>query len=173
MSHSRPRFGGTGAWRLARIIAVAAVALLAVQLSQQVSEADAVQNRESCSAIAGTRYHSHAERDWYETNCLSAAAVASTPNTTAQQFMQGYRQAGGPEAYLSHILNDVIPCESGYDSYAISYGGPYYGLMQFQASTWYSVGGGDWFSPWQQGYNTAMLLKIAYPGSQWPYCWFV
>jgi hypothetical protein len=157
-------------------------------MSVQVSDASST-NRESCAEISGTRYHSREERIWYETNCLTALAVAPAapvatqpvssyvpeqfPNEAAAQFAAGYRQAGGPEQYLSHILYNVMPCESDYNPYAVSYGGPYYGLMQFSSYTWYSVGGGDWFNPYQQGYNTAMLVNSTDPTTQWPYCWFV
>jgi hypothetical protein len=44
--------------------------------------------------------------------------------------------------------------------------------MQFLPSTWHSVGGGDWYDPWQQGANTARLIERANPATQWPVCWF-
>lgn len=125
-------------------------------------------NRASCAAIRGTAYHSAEERAWYWKHCIGKPLPAST----AQQFADGYRWAGGPEHLLAHILNSVIPCESNYDPSAVNWAGPYYGLMQFSPSTWYAYGGGDWYSAWQQGVNTARLVRASYPGSHWPYCWF-
>ena len=93
-------------------------------------------------------------------------------NLVLQNFADGYRRAGGPEHLLNHILYRVIPCESTNNPYAVNYGGPYYGLMQFSPATWYMVGGGDWFSAWQQGHNTAKLIHRASPGTQWPHCWY-
>jgi hypothetical protein len=87
-------------------------------------------------------------------------------------FVAGYRAAGGPEHHLSRIIHRVIPCESTGNPRAFNRVGPFYGLMQFLPSTWYAVGGGNWFDPWQQGANTARLLHVANPATQWPVCWF-
>lgn len=100
-----------------------------------------------------------------------SSAALSTGIAVLDQFAAGYRWAGGPEAYLTHVLHNVIPCESNSNPYAVNYAGPYYGLMQFAPATWYTAGGGDWFSPWQQGANTANLLSWSAPHTQWPHCW--
>jgi hypothetical protein len=88
-------------------------------------------------------------------------------------FIAGYVATGGPQQHLDRLVHRVIPCESAGNPRAFSALGPYYGLLQFLPSTWYSAGGGDWFDPWQQGANTArLLLREPNPASQWPVCWF-
>jgi hypothetical protein len=138
-------------------------------------------NRASCAAISGTDYLSLSERNWFIANCMSAAAqlrlgsvtVAATPVgvSVMDQFIEGYRAAGGPEGYLDRIVTRVIPCESGGNPSAYSSAGPFYGLMQFHGPTWAAMGGGDWRDPYQQGANTARLVQRANPAYQWPVCW--
>src|SRR5690606_27517862 len=70
-------------------------------------------NRANCAAITGTDYQSHGERHWYITNCMSPEAqvrlLGAAPRTTSapvaaartggsviEQFIAGYRSAGGP-----------------------------------------------------------------------------
>jgi hypothetical protein len=105
-----------------------------------------------------------------------AVAVATPeppgPHTIIEKFIAGYRSNGGPEVHLDRIVNRVIPCESTWNPTAFNYVGPFHGLMQFLPATWYAVGGGDWHDPWQQGSNTARLLHLADPATQWPVCWF-
>lgn len=93
------------------------------------------------------------------------------PPTVIDLFIAGYRDSGGPEDKLEHIVTRVIPCESSGNPYAVSPAGPYYGLMQFVGATWRAAGGGDWADPYQQGANTAWLLGKANPSTQWPVCW--
>ena len=108
-------------------------------------------------------------------NAVAAQPVSySQPVTSGSvqdQFASGYYSAGGPEHLLQHILSRVIPCESGYTVSAYNPTGPYYGLMQFSPSTWASAGGGDYYSAWQQGANTARLIQRSAPATQWPVCW--
>jgi LysM repeat protein len=104
-------------------------------------------------------------------NSRPSAITAATVAEVKEEFAAGYRSAGGPESHLPHILEKVIRCESGYNVRAYSGAGPFYGLMQFLESTWNRVGGGDWFSAYQQGVNTARLLKTHNPLTQWPVCW--
>jgi hypothetical protein len=157
---------------LAVAAAFLALALVGLQLSAGAAEAE--ENRMSCDAIRGTEYLSGEERDWYWVNCLGRPVAPAVPSSSsvAEQFAEGYSAAGGPESLLPHILNRVIPCESNYNPFAVNWRGPYYGLMQFSGATWNRAGGGDWFNPWQQGANTARLVLVARPASQWPYCWF-
>lgn len=163
---------------------------IAPQAPEAPPEAPAIEpepNRANCRAITGTEYVSQTERDWYIANCMSSSAQARlagvTPagttvqapaaagGSTLEQFTQGYRAAGGNEAYLNRLVTRVIPCESGGNPSAVNRAGPFYGLLQFLPSTWAAAGGGDWFSPWQQGANTARLLARANPANEWPVCW--
>ena len=102
---------------------------------------------------------------------VSYSQPATTSGSVQEQFAAGYRSAGGQESLLQHILSRVIPCESGYNVRAYNPSGPYYGLMQFLPATWNSAGGGDYYSAWQQGANTARLIQRAAPATQWPVCW--
>ena len=103
------------------------------------------------------------------------SASSETANPTVPEirdrFAEGYIAAGGPPQYLEHILNAVIPCESGYNLRAFNPAGPFYGLMQFLPQTWANNGGGDWADAWQQGYNTGQILSRSSPATQWPGCW--
>ena len=106
---------------------------------------------------------------------VASARASGTANPSVSeikdQFAAGYIAALGPPKYLEHILASVIACESGYNLRAFNPAGPYYGLMQFLPATWERMGGGDWADPWQQGHNTGVLLRSAYPQTQWPVCW--
>jgi LysM repeat protein len=103
----------------------------------------------------------------------SPASVNANPSVSdvRDAFAAGYIAGGGPAQYLEFILANVIACESGYNLRAFNPAGPFYGLMQFLPLTWANTGGGDWFDPWQQGHNTAVLLQASHPGTQWPFCW--
>lgn len=149
-------------------------------LSLTLASFEEAPNRADCRSITGTDYLSIEERHWYLANCTkqSSTVLVSQPvpapanrGGVIDEFVAGYRSAGGLEAYLDRIVNRVIPCESSGIPTARSRQG-YLGLMQFAPSTWASVGGGDWTSPWQQGANTARLLQRSNPASQWPTCWF-
>jgi hypothetical protein len=151
------------------VLALAIAGLLLSAAPAQAEEA----NRMSCQAIRGTDYLSGEERDWFWANCLARPLAPAAPSSlVAEHFAEGYRAAGGPESLLPHILNRVIPCESRYNPYAVNWRGPYYGLMQFSVATWNRAGGGDWYSPWHQGANTARLVLASRPANQWPHCWF-
>lgn len=85
------------------------------------------------------------------------------------QFIAGYRDAGGPEALLSHFLEVVIACESTWRVDAVSPGG-HLGLAQFAPDSWAKAGGGDWTDAYQQGANTARWVGLTNPADQWS-CW--
>jgi resuscitation-promoting factor RpfB len=66
----------------------------------------------------------------------------------------------------------LAECESGGNPRAYNPAGPYYGLYQFSASTWRSVGGSGLpydASPAEQTYRAQVLYKKAGAG-QWPVC---
>ena len=46
----------------------------------------------------------------------------------------------------------------------------YYGLGQFLPSTWILAGGGDPYSPYQQGYNMGHWIQGTNIYEQWPVC---
>ena len=167
--------------RLVGCAALLAAGVLIAQVALGAAVAGASSNRMSCPEIKGTEYLSDEERDWYWAHCIrgaaapapAAAASAAEPGSSVvDQFIDGYRWAGGPEHLLPHLLNHVIPCESRYNVYAVNRRGPYYGLLQFSPVTWQRAGGGDWFSAWQQGANAARLVRLANPATQWPHCWY-
>jgi soluble lytic murein transglycosylase-like protein len=69
-------------------------------------------------------------------------------------------------------LDAIAACESGGDPRAVSAGGTYRGLYQFDYGTWASVGGtGDpaAASPAEQTYRAALLYSRS-GSSPWPVC---
>ena len=93
-----------------------------------------------------------------------------------QSFIDGYRDAGGPFDKLTHILDDVIVCESEWNN-IYGYDGPngYLSVAQFDPDSWRKAGGGDPFDLYQTGGNVARWLRlIDDPGSSsgWPVCFW-
>ncbi len=87
-------------------------------------------------------------------------------------FQRGYRGAGGDPNYESHIVEDVIPCEYGWESYVPK--NAYMSRAQFDPGSWESAGGGDPADDYTVGRNVAnWIALIDDPGSSsgWPYCW--
>lgn len=104
------------------------------------------------------------------------ASTAPTPTQDGprEQFAAGYTAAGGNDRWREHLLDVVIPCESGWDPLAVSPAG-HLGLAQFAADSWQRAGGGDWRDPYTQGRNTAVWVALtidrgADPRVQWS-CW--
>jgi soluble lytic murein transglycosylase-like protein len=98
------------------------------------------------------------------------------------QHREASRQATGstatgvasPESYgvSQATLDAIASCESGGDPSAVSAGGVYRGLYQFDQATWESVGGsGDpaAASPAEQSMRAAMLYSQS-GSSPWPVC---
>ncbi|GAG36801.1 unnamed protein product [marine sediment metagenome] len=96
--------------------------------------------------------------------------------TAAETFLAGYRAGGGDPAWEEHLVNDVIPCESGWN---VDSGGYHYGLAQFAPGTWAAAEcspGADWRDPWEQGCAVASWMSQI-PGrwgtsAGWPICWW-
>ena len=87
--------------------------------------------------------------------------------------MAGYRDAGGREDYLAHIVGAVIPCEYGWEPYVkVNY---YESRAQFDPGSWATAGGGDPADDYTVGRNVAnWIAMIDDPGSTsgWPTCWW-
>ena len=102
--------------------------------------------------------------------------VAITTNVQ-DAFLAGYRAGGGDPAWEEHLVNDVIPCESGWN---VDSPGIHYGLAQFAPGTWESAKcspTADWRDPWEQGCAVASWMAQI-PGQWgttqgWPYCFNV
>lgn len=75
-------------------------------------------------------------------------------------FVAGFLAAGVGTNYLEAFVCRIVPCESSWWSYAISTGG-HLGLAQFAPTTWAAIAGRtgrhDWRSPFDQGWNSAVL----------------
>ncbi len=79
--------------------------------------------------------------------------------------------ASGP-VNLSGVWARLAQCESGGNPTAVNPAGPYYGLYQFTASTWASVGGSGLphqASPAEQT-KRAQILQARSGWGQWPAC---
>jgi soluble lytic murein transglycosylase-like protein len=77
-----------------------------------------------------------------------------------------------PGGVSQATLDAIAACESGGDPTAVSAGGTYRGLYQFDQGTWESVGGsGDpaAASPAEQTYRAALLYSRS-GSSPWPIC---
>jgi hypothetical protein len=88
------------------------------------------------------------------------ATVTSPPSSSAggsvvESFTAGWFAGGGTQAGLQTALA-VVKCESNWNVYAQN--GIYRGLGQWD-STWSNYGGGDIYSPWQQGHNMAVRVN--------------
>ena len=66
-------------------------------------------------------------------------------------------------------LLSVATCESTLNPQAYNPAGPYYGLFQFDATTWAAYGYGSYYDPVANA-RTAAELIAAGQGSRWPNC---
>jgi len=90
------------------------------------------------------------------------------------QFLNGYRYCGGPPEYEQHLVQIVIPCESGW---VLDPGGYHLGLAQFDPQTWAVAAPpeSDFRQAVAQGCAVARWINRGIdPGSSagWPYCWW-
>ncbi len=95
--------------------------------------------------------------------------------TAVETFLAGYRAGGGDPAWEEHLVNDVIPCESGWQ---LDSPGIYYGLAQFAPGTWANAArpGADYRDAYEQGWAVASWMSQI-PGrwgtsAGWPNCWW-
>jgi len=97
---------------------------------------------------------------------------AAEASAVESEFWAGYRDGGGA-AELEERFAAVVWCESRWLPWTVSKAG-YLGLAQFSPGTWATVakrtGYWDWWEPYHQGMNVAMLSRMADPASQWS-CW--
>lgn len=82
--------------------------------------------------------------------------LPAEPRAVQADFIAGWFAGGGDQARLPLAL-EIINAESGWQINAYNAAGPYTGLGQWD-STWYAYGGGDIYSPWQQGHNMAVRV---------------
>jgi len=88
-------------------------------------------------------------------------------------FLAGYRGAGGAANYEAHIVEDVIPCEYGWEPWQPGNG--YLSRAQFDPQSWETAGGGDPADDYTVGANMARWMAMVDPGSSagWPVCWWI
>jgi len=86
-------------------------------------------------------------------------------------FLAGFRSAAGPADFEAHIVEDVIPCEWGWQPWQPGNG--YLSRAQFDPQSWESAGGGDPTDDYQVGANVARWMRMVDPGGSggWPNCW--
>lgn len=82
------------------------------------------------------------------------------------------RTGGAPDVAIPAVLHAIARCESGGNPAAVSAGGTYRGLFQFDAGTWASVGGsGDpAAASSEEQYRRAAMLYARAGASPWPVC---
>jgi len=102
------------------------------------------------------------------------AAPAPAPRPAPAPVQQAATPAPRPAPPASGGLNwgALANCESGGNPQAYSPAGPYYGLYQFSAGTWASVGGSGLpssASSSEQTYRASLLYQRSGAG-QWPVC---
>ena len=89
-------------------------------------------------------------------------------------FREGWRSAGGVEAWLDFVVDVVVTCESSWDPNVVSPNGLYRGLGQWDWPTWNDIaaltGYSDIWSPFDQGFNIAYKSRRD-GGFAWPGCW--
>ena len=100
---------------------------------------------------------------------VGSPAQAAETEAVIALFIQGYRDSSGYPAWESHFVLEVIPCESHWNTFAVSPAG-HLGLAQFEVRSWEKAGGGDWTDPYQQGANVARWSSMTNPATQWS-CW--
>lgn len=100
--------------------------------------------------------------------------LAAGSTTTLSQPTRTSSSTGWPKVAGAEGLNwtALAKCESSGNPTAVNWSGPYYGLYQFLASTWRSVGGSGLPHQASAGEQTyrAKLLYARSGAGQWPTC---
>src|SRR3990167_8412106 len=115
----------------------------------------------------------------------AARPWAAAPDTECDAdclFAAGYRDAGGPERYLRHLVEDVLPCEGAPDWSIIDYRNGYVSRAQFSPDSWRSAAAHTGVTapdPYSVGRQVAWWINAIEreglsPGSTagWPTCWY-
>lgn len=106
---------------------------------------------------------------------LPAATTSVSPD---DRFAAGYRDQGGPEYLLDHLLRDVLPCEGG-PTYRDDFGNGYRTRGQFSADTWAKItsalGALDGTEPYDVGRAVAYWVNAigaanVATNAGWPVC---
>ena len=94
------------------------------------------------------------------------------------QFRYGYNEAGYNLKLERHFVEQVVPCESKWDRFAVNTSSGAKGLAQFLPSTWIQISerigySGDWTNPIDQGYYTSYWTTQTNPAGSggWIGCW--
>ncbi|MDQ3878665.1 MAG: transglycosylase family protein, partial [Actinomycetota bacterium] len=103
----------------------------------------------------------------------ATTTVITSPTPVAPVYAAGsiagiISQAAGEFGLSSSYLISVAECESNLDPHAYN-GAGYYGLFQFDQTTWSAYGYGSIYDPAAQA-RTAARLLAAGESSRWPNC---
>ena len=154
-----------------KLIGLAVMGTLAVTGVTQAGAESQAQSHEHArhSAQAEVRNRMVAVTQRREVAKRKAKAERNAPATSSTTGA-----VSSPERYgvSQSTLDTIAACESGGDPTAVSAGGTYRGLYQFDEGTWESVGGtGDpaAASPAEQSMRAAMLYSQS-GSSPWPVC---
>lgn len=103
------------------------------------------------------------------TTSTDSTPVASTPEAPADDSIEGVIYSAAAEFGLSgSYLVGVANCESHLNPSAYNAAG-YYGLFQFDSTTWSAYGYGSIYDPVAQARTAARLISAG-QSSRWPNC---
>jgi len=153
-----------------KLIGLAVLGALAVTGATQAGAESQAHKGVAHAAQTEVRNRMVATEQRRESAKRRARAHRSAPpaSTTTSAAVTSSEQYGVSQS----TLDAIAACESGGDPTAVSAGGTYRGLYQFDEATWQSVGGtGDpaAASPAEQSMRAAMLYSQS-GSSPWPVC---
>jgi soluble lytic murein transglycosylase-like protein len=158
-----------------KLITLAAAGTLALSAAQAAGPAQATSGETHASHSSSVGILERPERAMRRTISVAHERLAKA---RARKHSASAQSAAGapasPESYgvSQSTLDAIAACESGGDPSAVSAGGIYRGLYQFDQATWESVGGtGDpaAASPAEQSMRAAILYSQS-GSSPWPVC---
>jgi soluble lytic murein transglycosylase-like protein len=157
-----------------KLITLAAAGTLALSAAQAAGPAQAISGK-SHAHSAKVGILERPERAMRRTISVAHERLAKARARKQKAAAHAAASApASPESYgvSQSTLDAIAACESGGDPSAVSAGGIYRGLYQFDQATWESVGGtGDpaAASPAEQSMRAAMLYSQS-GSSPWPVC---